>query len=106
MLADWLRSIVLAIKEIAASQKATLIDLGKIVGLETRDGIHPKETIWITAVVQGIEGAMRCRGIARSLRSYTLVENHLIRSRQLSVLYSFSPETDDRGVAPYISIHG
>jgi len=60
-----LRSIDLAIKEIAASQKATLIDLGKIVGLETSDGIHPKETtypIWIKAVVQGIEGAMKCKG--------------------------------------------
>jgi lysophospholipase L1-like esterase len=64
-----LRSIDLAIKEIAASQKATLIDLGKIVGMETSDGIHPKKTtypIWIKAVVQGIEAAMKCKGVAVS----------------------------------------
>ena len=59
-----LHSIDLAIKEIAASQKATLIDLGKIVGLETSDGIHPKKTaypLWINAIVEGIENAMKCR---------------------------------------------
>jgi hypothetical protein len=64
-----LRSIDLAIKEIAASQKATLIDLGTIVGMETSDGIHPKKTtypIWIKAVVQGIEAAMKCKGVAVS----------------------------------------
>jgi hypothetical protein len=58
-----LRSIDLAIKEIAASQKATLIDLGKIIGLETSDGIHPKKTaypLWIKAIVEGIENAMKC----------------------------------------------
>ena len=59
-----LRSIDLAIKEIAASKKAILIDLGKIVGLETSDGIHPKKTaypLWIKAIVEGIENAMKCR---------------------------------------------
>jgi hypothetical protein len=64
-----LRSIDLAIKEIAASQKATLIDLGKTVGLETREGIHPNKAtypIWIKAAVQGIEGAIKCKGVAAS----------------------------------------
>jgi hypothetical protein len=38
--------------------------------------------------------------------AYTLVDNLPIRSRQLSVLDSLPPETDDRRVATNLCVHG
>jgi lysophospholipase L1-like esterase len=60
-----IKSIDAAIIEIAASRGAPIIDLGAIVGIESRDGIHPTESTyrhWITAIVAGIESALKCDG--------------------------------------------
>ena len=58
-----IRSIDATIMEIAASRGAPIIDLGAIVGLETRDGIHPADStyhLWIAVIVAGIERALKC----------------------------------------------
>ena len=60
-----IKSIDTAIIEIAASRRAPIIDLGAIVGIESRDGIHPTESTyhhWITVIVAGIESALKCDG--------------------------------------------
>jgi hypothetical protein len=60
-----IKSIDAAIIEIAASRLAPIIDLGAIVGIESRDGVHPTEStyhLWITAIVAGIESALKCDG--------------------------------------------
>jgi lysophospholipase L1-like esterase len=60
-----IKSIDAAIIEIAASRGAPIIDLGAIVGIESRDGIHPTESTyhhWITVIVAGIESALKCDG--------------------------------------------
>jgi hypothetical protein len=60
-----IKSIDAAIIEIAASRRAPIIDLGAIVGIESRDGIHPTESSyhhWITVIVAGIENALKCDG--------------------------------------------
>jgi hypothetical protein len=60
-----MKSIDAAIVEIAASRWAPIIDLGAIVGIESRDGIHPTEStyhLWITVIVAGIESALKCAG--------------------------------------------
>jgi lysophospholipase L1-like esterase len=60
-----IKSIDAAIIEIAASRWAPIIDLGAIVGIESRDGIHPTESTyhhWITVIVAGIESALKCDG--------------------------------------------
>jgi lysophospholipase L1-like esterase len=63
-----IKSIDAAIIEIAASRGAPIIDLGAIVGIESRDGIHPTEStyhLWITVIVAGIESALKCDGADR-----------------------------------------
>ena len=60
-----IKSIDAAIIEIAASRGAPIIDLGAIVGIESRDGIHPTESTyhhWIKVIVAGIESALKCDG--------------------------------------------
>jgi lysophospholipase L1-like esterase len=58
-----IKSIDATIVEIAASRQAPIIDLGAIVGLRTRDGIHPTDStyhLWVTVIVAGIERALKC----------------------------------------------
>jgi hypothetical protein len=60
-----IKSIDGAIVETAASRGAPVIDLGAIVGIESRDGLHPTEStyhLWITVIVAGIENALKCDG--------------------------------------------
>jgi hypothetical protein len=60
-----IKSVNAVIIEIAASKGAPIIDLGAIVGIDSRDGIHPTEStyhLWITAIVAGIERALKCDG--------------------------------------------
>jgi hypothetical protein len=47
----------------SAGTGAPIIDFGAIVGIESRDGIHPTEStyhLWITVIVAGIESALKC----------------------------------------------
>ncbi|SHH62068.1 SGNH/GDSL hydrolase family protein [Bradyrhizobium erythrophlei] len=65
-----LSSVDQAIRDMAATRKAPLIDLGKIVGLKTHDGIHPTAAtypLWNKAIVDGIEGAMSCKGVTAEI---------------------------------------
>src|SRR3984885_6988657 len=67
-----IKSIDAAIIEIAASRGAPIIDLGAIVGIESRDGIHPTESTyhhWITVIVAGIESALKCDGALAASRT-------------------------------------
>jgi hypothetical protein len=60
-----IKSVNAVIIEIAASKGAPIIDLGAIVGIDSHDGIHPTEStyhLWITAIVVGIERALKCDG--------------------------------------------
>jgi hypothetical protein len=58
-----IRAIDATIMEIAASRQAPVIALGAIVGLETRDGIHPTDStyhLWTAVIIAGIERALKC----------------------------------------------
>jgi hypothetical protein len=56
-------SIDATIMDIAASRQAPIIALDAIVGLGTRDGIHPTDRtyhLWTAVIIAGIERALKC----------------------------------------------
>lgn len=55
------------IRATAVDRNTALIDLSKLT-LETRDGLHPTDAsypIWTSAIVSGIENAMKCKSVSR-----------------------------------------